>query len=152
MGSGLAAVVIWSLHGPPELLGVLHLVGVGVGLPSGMLLKIVPFLCWFHLQSRQVAARRFTVRVPHMHQLVPDRLARWHPPLHGLALALLAVGVWEPLLARLGGLLLAVSALWLLGLIAAAAWRYRRVSLAFGLISGPGARNGLFRAFYADPG
>ena len=132
MGAGLAALAAWALSAPSESLGVLLLVGVGVGLPSGMLLKIVPFLCWFHLQSRQVAARRFTVRVPHMHQLVPDRLARLHPPLHGLALALLIAGVWAPPLARLGGLLLAAAALWLFGLIAAAAWRYRRVSQTLG--------------------
>lgn len=129
MGALLAAAGAWWLQAPSGLLGVLLLVGVGVGLPSGMLLKIVPFLCWFHLQSRQIATRRFTVRVPHMHRLLPDGLARWHPPLHGLALGLLVAGVWIPVLARLGGLLLAVAALWLFVLIAAAAWRYRRVSM-----------------------
>ncbi len=97
-----------------------------------MLLKIVPFLCWFHLQTRQVMAGRFEIRVPHMHVLIPERLARWHPPLHGLALTLLAAGVREPILARLGGLLLAGSALWLFLLIAGAVRHYRRVSLALG--------------------
>jgi hypothetical protein len=111
---------------------VLLLVGVGVGLPSGMLLKIVPFLCWFHLQSRQVTLGRFDVRVPHMHHLLPDRLSRWHPPLHALALVLLAAGTLEPVLTRIGGAVLAVSALWLFGLLASAAWCYRRVSLALG--------------------
>jgi len=130
MGSILAAAIAWWLQAPAELLGVLLLVGVGVGLPSGMLLKIVPFLCWFHLQSRQVALGRFEVRVPHMHLLIPDRLARWHPFLHGLSLALLVAAVRAPVLARWGGLLLACSALWLFALIAGAAWRYRRVSLA----------------------
>lgn len=132
MGSLLAAACGWWLQAPAELLGVLLLVGVGVGLPSGMLLKIVPFLCWFHLQTRQVAAGRFDVRVPHMHLLMPERLARWHPPLHGAALTLLAGGVLEPALARLGGLLLGGSALWLFALLSGAAWRYRRVSLALG--------------------
>jgi hypothetical protein len=130
MGSILAAAIAWWLQAPAELLGVLLLVGVGVGLPSGMLLKIVPFLCWFHLQSRQVALGRFEVRVPHMHLLIPDRRARWHPFLHGLSLALLVAAVRAPVLARWGGLLLACSALWLFALIAGAAWRYRRVSLA----------------------
>jgi hypothetical protein len=132
LGSALAAACAWWLEAPAELIGVLVLVGVGIGLPSGMLLKIVPFLCWFHLQTRQMAAGRFEVRVPHMHGLIPGRLARWHPWLHGLALALLAAGAGAPVLARLGGLLLTGSALWLFGLIAAAAWRYRRVSLALG--------------------
>lgn len=132
MGSILAAAAAWWLQAPAELLGVLLLVGVGLGLPSGMLLKIVPFLCWLHLQARQVAAGRLDVRVPPMHLLIPDRQARWHPALHGLALALLTAGVHEPFLARLGGLLLACSALWLFVLTAAAAWRYHRVSLALG--------------------
>ena len=132
MGAMLAATGAWWLQAPTGLLGVLLLVGVGVGLPSGMLLKILPFLCWFHLQSRQVAARRFSVRVPHMHRLLPDRPALWHPPLHGFALVLLAAGVWVPVLVRVGGLLLAVSALWLFALIATAAWRYRAVSIELG--------------------
>lgn len=102
MGALLASALAWWLQAPAELLGVLLLVGVGVGLPSGMLLKILPFLCWFHLQSRQVA------------------------------LGLLAAGTLEPALTRIGGAALAVSALWLFGLLAAAAWRYRRVSLALG--------------------
>ncbi len=129
MGSAMAAACAWWLEAPAELLGVLLLVGVGVGLPSGMLLKIVPFLCWFHLQSRQVALGRFEVRVPHMHRLIPDRLARWHPLLHGLTLALLSASVYVPVLTRPGGLLFACSALWLFTLIAGAAWRYRRASL-----------------------
>ena len=132
MGALLGSALAWWLQAPAELLGVLLLVGVGVGLPSGMLLKIVPFLCWFHLQSRQVALGRFDVRVPHMHHLLPDRLSRWHPPLHALALVLLAAGTLEPVLTRIGGAVLAVSALWLFGLLASAAWRYRRVSLALG--------------------
>ena len=64
MGSVMAAACAWWLQAPRSLLGVLLLVGVGVGLPSGMLFKIVPFLCWFHLQQRQIAAGRFEVRVP----------------------------------------------------------------------------------------
>ena len=38
LGSALAAALAWWLQAPAELLGVLLLVGVGVGLPSGMLL------------------------------------------------------------------------------------------------------------------
>lgn len=132
MGSALTAAGAWWLQAPAELLGVLVLVGVGVGLQSGMLLKIVPFLCWFHLQTRQVTMGRFDLRVPHMHLLVPERLARWHPLLHGLSLAALVLGVHEPVLARAGGLLLACAALWLFALIAGAVWRYRSVSRALG--------------------
>jgi hypothetical protein len=130
MAAVLTAVLAWPLGARPELIGVLVLVGVGVGLPSGMLLKIVPFLCWFHLQSRQVAAGRFDVRLPHMHRLLPERLALVHPPLHGLALILLSAGVWQPDLARLGGIALSVAALWLFLLIAMSSTRYRSAALA----------------------
>jgi len=126
------AGVAWWLDAPSGLLGVLILIGVGVGLPSGMLLKIVPFLCWFHLQSRWAASDRRDLRVPHMHQLLPERLARWHPPAHALALVLLCAGTLEPALVQPGALVLCASALWLVGLMAGAAWRYRRVSQALG--------------------
>ncbi len=122
------AGIVWWLEAPVGLLGVLLLIGVGIGLPSGMLLKIVPFLCWFHLQSRWMASARPDLRIPHMHRLLPDRLARWHPALHALALGLLCAGSWEPVLTRAGGLVLCASALWLFGLIAGALWRYRRVA------------------------
>lgn len=121
----LAAVPAWLLQAPAELIGVLLLVGVGVGLPSGMLLKIVPFLCWFHLQSRQISLGRLRVRIPHMHRLLPERPARWQVVLHAAALLLLVGGFWQPLLARTGGILLTISALWLLALLGSTAWRYR---------------------------
>jgi hypothetical protein len=122
----LAAAAAWLLQAPAELLGILLLVGVGIGLPSGMLLKIVPFLCWFHLQSHQISLGRLRVRIPHMHRLLPDRPARWQAGLHAAALGLLLAGLWQPPLARAGGVLLALSALWLLALLGAAAWRYRK--------------------------
>lgn len=124
MGAVLVAAALWALNAPAEPIGILMLVGVGVGLPSGMLLKIVPFLCWFHLQGRQLASGRFDVRLPHMHRLVPERLALVHPPLHGLALVLLTAGAWSPALGRLGGLALATAASWLFLLMALAGWRY----------------------------
>ena len=123
-GSALMAAVGYWLDAPAELLGVLLLVGVGIGVTSGMLLKIVPFLTWFHLQSRQIAQRRFDVRLPHMHRLLPQRLARWHPFLHALALLLLSFAVYEPRLASYGGLALALANLWLFGLLMQASVRY----------------------------
>jgi hypothetical protein len=130
MAALLAAVPAWLLQAPAELIGVLLLVGVGVGLPSGMLLKILPFLCWFHLQSRQISLGRLHARIPHMHRLLPERPARWHVALHAAALLLLIAGLWAPLLARTGGILLAASALWLLVLLGSIAWRYRNAARA----------------------
>ena len=129
MVSVLGTALGWWLGAAPELLGVLMLVGVGVGLPSGMLLKIVPFLAWFHLQSRQIDLGRLDVRIPHMHRLLPEGLARWHPLLHALALALLLGAALDARLAWPGGLVLTASALWLLALMSLAAWRYRRATL-----------------------
>jgi hypothetical protein len=116
MLSTILAAGLWALGGRAELIGVLLLVGVGVGLPSGMLLKIMPFLSWFHLQHRQVASRRFDVRLPHMGGFIPERLARMQLGMHLAALSLLATAAawpelgWGVWIARAGGLLLMGSA------------------------------------------
>jgi lipid-A-disaccharide synthase-like uncharacterized protein len=130
MGALLAAVAAWLMAAPDELIGLLLLAGVGIGLPSGMLLKIVPFLCWFHLQTRQIALGAITVRIPHMHRLLPEGPARGQALLHMAALLLLAAGFLEPLLARAGAALLVLAALWLLVLLAGTAARYRGAARA----------------------
>ena len=126
MAALVAAAVAWGVQAPDTVLGVLLLVGVGTGLPSGMLFKIVPFLCWFHLQQRQVATGRFEVRVPHMHGFLPEGLSRWQWGLHLAALVTLTAACVEPRLTVAGGMLLALAALLLAGLTLTAAWRYRR--------------------------
>ncbi len=127
LGSMLAAAGAWALGGPDTLVGALLLVGVAVGLPSGMLLKIVPFLCWFHLQQHQVSAGRFEVRVPHMHGFLPERPARWQWGLHLGAVAAVAAASAEPRLAPVGGILLALASAVLAGLLLTAVGRYRKV-------------------------
>jgi hypothetical protein len=139
MTSAVAAGCAWGLGAPDVLVGVLLLVGVGVGLSSGMLFKIVPFLLWFHLQQRQIDAGRFEVRVPHMHGFLPDRLARWQWALHLGALAVLAGGCAEPRLIPAGGALLALAALLLAGLLFTSVWRYRRTRK---LLEGPSPQAG----------
>jgi hypothetical protein len=134
MAALLAAACAWGFGAPDTLVGVLLLIGVGVGLPSGMLLKIVPFLCWFHLQQRQVSAGRFDVRVPHMHGLLPERLGRWQWGLHLAALGVLCAASAEPRLAPAGGVLLALAGLGLASLLLGSAWRYRQVLAS---LSGP---------------
>jgi hypothetical protein len=116
MLSALLAAAVWLFGGRPELIGVLALIGVGLGLPSGMLFKIMPFLSWFHLQHRQVTTRRFEVRLPHMQAFVPERWARVQFGLHVgalLALALAAIwpgSAWSHWLATLGALMMIASA------------------------------------------
>jgi hypothetical protein len=142
MGAMVAAAGAWAFGAPDTLVGVLLLVGVGVGLPSGMLFKIVPFLCWFHLQQRQVSGGRFDVRVPHMHGFLPERLARGQWGLHLAALATLAAACAEPRLAPAGGSLLALAALLLAGLLLNAAWRYRETRTALERPARPGPGTG----------
>jgi hypothetical protein len=111
MASVAAAASTWLLQGAPELVGVFLLVGVGIGLPSGMLFKIVPFLSWFHLQHRQIASGRLDVPIPHMHSFISERDARLHFSAHLLAVCLLVASFVEPQLARPGGVALTLSAL-----------------------------------------
>ncbi len=130
LGAGVLAALVWAGGAPDALVGVLLLIGVGVGLPSGMLFKIVPFLCWFHLQQRQIGKGRFDVRVPHMRVLLPERLTFWHLALHLAALTTLAAASVEPRLTSVGGAMLLFSALWLAGLLFFAVRRYRLTRLA----------------------
>ncbi|CRI63883.1 conserved membrane hypothetical protein [Thiocapsa sp. KS1] len=120
------AAVSWAFAAPPTLVGVLLLVGLGVGLPAGMLFKIMPFLTWFHLQHRQLAAGRFDLRIPHMGGLLSIRWAQAQVGLHLLALGLLCGAVFVPALARPGGLILALSSAVLLVLLIGVARTYRR--------------------------
>ena len=131
MASVLLATGVWFAEGRGEALGVLVLIGVGVGLPSGMLLKIAPFLSWFHLQHRQITLGRFDLRLPNMHSLLPETGGYLHLGLHLLALALLlAAAFGVPFAARAGGVALAASAAVLFGLLVCTALAYRRASAA----------------------
>jgi hypothetical protein len=143
MASVLLAAGLWLAGGRGEAVGVLVLIGVGVGLPSGMLLKIVPFLSWFHLQHRQVTLGRFDLRLPNMHSLLPEPGGYLHLGLHLLALALLlAAAFGVPFAVRAGGAALAASAAVLFGLLVRTALAYRRASAALAY-SGPPARQAL---------
>ena len=128
----IGAALAWALGAPPTLIGVLLLVGVGLGLPAGMLFKIMPFLAWFHLQHRQVTLGRFDLRLPHMGTLLPSLWPRVQFGLHLLALILMMGAVFMPELARPAGLVLALSALVLEGLLVGVMRAYWRTSLALG--------------------
>lgn len=142
MASALAAFVLWISGGRAEAVGVLLIVGVGVGLPSGMLFKIMPFLCWFHLQHRQLAARRLDLRIPHMHTFVPDRSARIQLGLHLSTLGLLtaAAALPDSGLARPAGLALAASAGYLGFLLVRCYLLYRRFARGLNTPSRAGGR------------
>jgi hypothetical protein len=130
MASVIAVAVTWAFAGDPVLTGILLLIGVGTGLPTGMLFKIVPFLAWFHLQHRQLDAGRFDVRVPHMLIFLPDGQARWQFAGHALALTGLVAAWGNPELIPLASGALALSALSLGVLLAGSVLRFRRTAAA----------------------
>jgi hypothetical protein len=123
------AGLAWAFAAPPTLIGILLLVGLGVGLPAGMLFKILPFLTWFHLQHRQLASGRFDLRIPHMGSLLSARWARIQVGLHLAAVALLVGSLAVPLLARPAGVVLALSALVLLVLLIGVVRTYRQFAV-----------------------
>lgn len=131
MGSALLAALLWFAGGRAELIGVLLLLGVGVALPSGMLFKIMPFLSWFHLQRRQLDARRFDIRVPHMRTFVPESGARIQFALAATAILIsAAAALWPGLgLTRPGGLALILAAAWLEWLLVRCYLTYRGLAV-----------------------
>jgi hypothetical protein len=75
------------------LLGVLMIVGFAMSLINGMLYKIVPFLVWFHLQSRRGANGP---KVPNVREILPESLAGRQMWLHFAALGALLMAVLLP--------------------------------------------------------
>jgi hypothetical protein len=126
----LLAALCWLLAGPPVVTGILLLLGAGVGVVSGMLFKIVPFLAWFHLQHRQLTSGKLQVRVPNMLTFLPDRPARLQLACHLLALVGTLAAWAVPVLIVPAGIALALSAALLGGLILRALVRFRRVAMA----------------------
>lgn len=145
MISLILAAGVWAAGGRTELVGVLALVGVGIGLPSGMLFKIVPFLSWFHLQHRQLTRQRFDLRVPHMHAFIPESQTRIQFSLYLLALLLLSAAASLPsldlevsvmlslarILTQLGGVALMLCAAHLGVLLMRSALRFWKVRRQF---------------------
>lgn len=103
------------------LLGILFLYGFVAALVQGMLYKIIPFLVWFHLQSR-LPKGHFA---PNMKQLIPDRHARRQMLVYlGSLLGLLSSLVW-PVLIYPSALAVGVSGLLLWWNLVGAARQYR---------------------------
>lgn len=101
LGSLIAAALLFSarpvwplvLAAQCEVLfAILAIAGFALSVIEGMLLKIVPFLAWFHLQARAGLAGR----VPNVKELLPDAPARWQLRAHVVALVLLIAAVMSP--------------------------------------------------------
>lgn len=110
----------------PLLLGVLFVAGFAYSIVNGMLYKIVPFLVWYHLQSRMEKGQG---KAPNVKKIVTDRAARNQCIAHMVALAIMVAAVfWPALLTRLAGAAFAASSLWLWMNLLGATLTYRRVA------------------------
>lgn len=101
MASIIISVLLWAiscllpdqeLSSAMELpIGIIVTVGVLLSLIAGMMYKIIPFLLWFHLQSRLDEY----VKLPSMKQMMSDGPARQQLRVHTASLLLLvAAAIW----------------------------------------------------------
>ncbi len=108
------------------LLGMLMIVGFAMSVINGMLYKIVPFLVWFHLQSRRGANGS---KVPNVREILPESRTRQQMWLHFSALGSLLASVLLPAIFTYpAALLFGASNLWLWLNLISASRTYRRVN------------------------
>jgi len=88
-------------------LGVLSTFGVLVAVISGMLYKILPFLCWLSLQS--VGLQLGIARTPHMGIFLDEAAARRQYLAHHAALLFLLGGLFWSALLRPAGVLVVLA-------------------------------------------
>ena len=107
------ALHAWWLHGDPLragiLVGLLLMIGLGNGVTSGHLFKVVPMLIW----TGRYAHLAGTPGAPRLADLYPAPLAHVEQAAFVAGLALLSAGAWvgAPPVAVAGATLLAVAAL-----------------------------------------
>ncbi len=99
----LLAIALWlaaqivpaiaSMQGYELMLGTLMIAGFAMSLINGMLYKIVPFLVWFHLQSRRGLNG---IAVPNVREILPERRTRRQMWLHFAALGALLAAIIFP--------------------------------------------------------
>lgn len=136
MISLLLAIVLWlaaqiipamgNTQSYSLLLGMLMIVGFAMSVINGMLYKIVPFLVWFHLQSRRKANGP---KVPNVREILPESRTRRQMWLHFAALGTLLAAVFSPAAFTYpAALLFGASNLWLWLNMVSASRTYRRVN------------------------
>jgi hypothetical protein len=108
--AGFWAMVLVAPEAAPAraafLIGWLALPGALAAVICGMQYKILPFLCWLHLQNR---ASQCGGRTPHMGVFLGESAMRRQFFAHVAAVAALVASVFAPALVRPAGLLLVVS-------------------------------------------
>lgn len=108
----------------PLIIGTLFLAGFAFSVTNGMLYKILPFLSWYHLQSRITDRSR---KAPNIKQFIPEGLARRQFDGHLLSLVLLlAACLWPEIFTRLAALAFTLSSALLLKNLLGAVQVYRR--------------------------
>ena len=90
-------------------LGVCWLAGFVLTIISGMLLKIMPFLSYLHLQQQAGMNMQAMMLVPNMHQLIDQKHSRYCFYLWCSCLVLLLLAPLASILAQLIALVLAIS-------------------------------------------
>jgi len=115
----------------PELLlaVVFGLLGLGT-IVLGMLMKIVPFLVFLHLQRRCLPAIGAAKHLPSMDEIVSGRAAFTLLGVHLAAAAAVVAAVLAPTLARFAGALLVADFLLCFAIVVTATRRYRRAGAA----------------------
>lgn len=107
---GVAGHLIPALvrtQGDNWMLAFLFIAGFAVSVVNGMFYKIVPFLIWFHLQSRLMGI----AKVPNMKQIMPEPGMRRQMWLHFAAVPVLVGSALWPLLVYPAALLFGASML-----------------------------------------
>jgi hypothetical protein len=142
MVSLLLAILLWLtaqifpvlqvMQSYDMLLGMLMIVGFAMSVINGMLYKIVPFLVWFHLQSKRGLTGP---KIPNVREVLPELRTRRQMWLHFAALGMLLMAVLFPsIFTYPAALLFGASNLWLWLNIVSASRTYRRVNLLLGQV------------------
>ncbi|MFC5549186.1 permease [Massilia aerilata] len=126
--ASLAAACVFAWPGPAGdartlFTGVAFLVGFAMTVVDAMLVKIVPFLLWYHMQERAAPG----TRVPKAIELVPASRIRAQFRCHSAAVGLGMLACWMPVLAKPAGLMLVADCLLLAASLSAPLLRHRRL-------------------------
>ncbi|MCU7883232.1 MAG: hypothetical protein KZQ82_03445 [Candidatus Thiodiazotropha sp. (ex Lucinoma annulata)] len=93
IASLLIAAVVWLSAGSDLIIGGLLLGGVCMTIPIGIIYKVIPFLCWFHLQALQIKKRKLDYSAPSMKHFIQEKHAKYQYFFHLSALCLFFVAL-----------------------------------------------------------
>ncbi|MCU7846362.1 MAG: hypothetical protein KZQ93_21210 [Candidatus Thiodiazotropha sp. (ex Monitilora ramsayi)] len=121
------AAIVWVVGDYDLIVGVLLLGGVCLTIPIGIIYKVIPFLCWFHLQSLQVKQEKFSYSLPSMKHFISDKDAKRHYYLHVGAIFMVIISIVFPgPIVRLSGIVFSLSSIYFLKNVLFAFLAFRR--------------------------